>query len=114
MSLYRSAPLFSLRDVFGEALLWAEHVGVRDHVGTLPREDRSYTTWYMRWHRPKGDLFDLPYSARLCYGDREICIVSTVRLQLKYILDQYNYDASNGMYNYSCTRYFSDLKLTVA
>lgn len=33
------------------------------------------------------------------------------RLRLVYILRQYNYDASHGMYDYSCCRFFGRVKI---
>ena len=34
-----------------------------------------------------------------------------VRLDLQYILDQYNYDGSHGMYDWSDVRFYTDVKL---
>lgn len=35
-----------------------------------------------------------------------------IRLELQYILDQYNYDGSHGMYDWLDNRFFSDVRLT--
>ena len=37
--------------------------------------------------------------------------VST-KLTLQYLLDQYNYDASHGMHDYSCNRFFGHITVT--
>jgi len=72
-----------------------------------------------------GILPNAKYSVRISRGGRGYQLITvktpgpktnrpdpvSIGLRLQYLVKQYNYDASHGMYDWSCKRFFGDVEV---